>query len=39
VEILYPLKVTRMNVSQDKNPYGLVLAGYVSAPMRLKTYI
>lgn len=39
VEILYPLKVTRMSVSQQNNPYGLVLAGFVSEPVRLKTYI
>lgn len=39
VEILYPLKVVRMNVSQSNNPYGLALAGFVSPPVRLKTYI
>ena len=39
VEILYPLKVTRMNVSQQNNPYGLAIAGFVSEPVRLKTYI
>jgi len=39
VEILYPLKVTRMNISQTNNPYGLVLAGFVSNPIRLKTTI
>jgi integrating conjugative element protein (TIGR03746 family) len=39
VEILYPMKVTRMNVSPQNNPYGLALAGFVSQPIRLKTYI
>jgi integrating conjugative element protein (TIGR03746 family) len=39
VEVLYPLKVTRMNVSPSHNPYGLALAGFVSPPVRLKTYI
>ncbi len=39
VEILYPLKVTRTSVSQANNPYGLVLAGFTSAPIRLKTNI
>lgn len=39
VEILYPLKITRMNVSQQNNPYGLAIAGFVSQPVRLKTYI
>ncbi|MCD6040311.1 MAG: hypothetical protein K0S27_1711 [Gammaproteobacteria bacterium] len=39
VEIMYPLKVTRMNVSPQNNPYGLALAGFVSEPQRQKTYI
>jgi integrating conjugative element protein (TIGR03746 family) len=39
VEILYPLKITRMNASPSNNPYGLALAGFVSPPVRLKTYI
>jgi integrating conjugative element protein (TIGR03746 family) len=39
VEILYPLKVIRMNVSEKFNPYGLVLAGFVSEPQRLKVYV
>lgn len=39
VEILYPIKITRMNASQQNNPYGLAIAGFVSEPMRLKTYI
>ena len=39
VEILYPLKITRMAVSQQNNPYGLAIAGFVSDPVRVKTYI
>ena len=39
VEILYPIKVTRMNISEQDNPYGLVLAGFVNNPIRLKTNI
>lgn len=39
VEIIYPLKVTRINVSPQNNPYGLALAGFVSEPQRQKTYI
>lgn len=39
VEVLYPLKVTRMNISQQNNPYGLAIAGFVTEPVRLKTYI
>jgi integrating conjugative element protein (TIGR03746 family) len=39
VEILYPIKITRMDVSHEANPYGLALAGFVSPPVRLKTYI
>lgn len=38
IEILYPLKVVRVAVSKQ-NPYGLELAGFVSEPIRLKTYI
>jgi integrating conjugative element protein (TIGR03746 family) len=38
VEITYPLKVTRMDVSQRNNPYGLALAGFASEPVRVKTY-
>ena len=33
--IRYPLKITRHDVSPSSNPYGLVLAGYVSPPQRL----
>lgn len=39
VEVLYPLKITRMNISQQNNPYGLAIAGFVTEPVRLKTYI
>jgi integrating conjugative element protein (TIGR03746 family) len=39
VEIIYPLKVTRINTSPKNNPYGLALAGFVSEPQRQKTYI
>jgi hypothetical protein len=39
VEILYPIKVTRLDVSQRYNPYGLALAGFAYEPVRLKTYI
>jgi integrating conjugative element protein (TIGR03746 family) len=39
VDILYPLKITRVNVSPQNNPYGLIIAGFVSEPVRLKTYI
>lgn len=39
VEIVYPIKVTRTNISQQNNPYGLALAGFVSSPQRTKTYI
>ncbi len=39
VEILYPIEVTRMDISQANNPYGLALAGFVSSPQRLKTYV
>ena len=39
VEILYPIKVVRQNVSVENNPYGLALAGFASSPTRLKSYI
>jgi len=39
VEIIYPLKVTRINISPQNNPYGLALAGFVTEPQRQKTYI
>jgi integrating conjugative element protein (TIGR03746 family) len=39
IEIIYPLRVARINVSPQNNPYGLALAGFVSEPERKKTYI
>lgn len=39
VEIIFPLKVTRINISQENNPYGLAIAGFVSEPKRQKIYI
>lgn len=39
IEILYPLKVTSTNISHRNNPYGLVIAGFVSEPKRITTYI
>lgn len=39
VEILYPLKITRREVSHSDNPYGLAIAGFISPPIRGKTYI
>jgi len=39
IEIIYPLRVTRINVSPQNNPYGLALDGFISEPERLQTYI
>jgi integrating conjugative element protein (TIGR03746 family) len=39
VEIIYPIRITRTNVSPQNNPYGLALAGFISEPQRQKTYI
>lgn len=39
VEIIYPLKITRMHVSSHNNPYGLGIAGFISEPKRINTYI
>ena len=39
IEIIYPLKITRINASPQNNPYGLALAGFVAEPQRQKTYI
>lgn len=39
IEVLYPLKITRREVSHQDNPYGLALAGFMSAPVRGKTNI
>lgn len=38
IEMLYPLKVIRWDISGEKNPYGLALDGFISPPVRLKTY-
>lgn len=35
VEILYPLKVTRINLARSINPYGLAIAGFVFEPKRI----
>lgn len=37
IEVLYPLKVTRVQISENANPYGLMLAGFAVPPQRLKT--
>lgn len=37
IDILYPIKVTRMAISEQHNPYGLALAGFVREPERIKT--
>lgn len=39
IDIVYPLKITRVNTSAQNNPYGLAIAGFTSEPKRLKTYI
>lgn len=39
LEIIYPLKVIRTNVSPRNNPYGLAIAGFMSEPKRTNTYI
>lgn len=39
IEILFPLRITRINISPQYNPYGLAIDGFVSEPERLKTYI
>lgn len=39
VEILYTLKITRINISSRNNPYGLAIAGFAAEPKRLMTYI
>ncbi len=39
IEIIYPLRVTRINVSPQNNPYGLALDGFINEPERLQTYI
>lgn len=37
IEMLYPLKAIRWDVSSESNPYGLAIDGFVSPPVRLKT--
>lgn len=37
VEILYPLKITRTEISERNNPFGLVMAGFTRSPLRLNT--
>jgi integrating conjugative element protein (TIGR03746 family) len=39
VDIIYPLRVTRINLSPKDNPYGFAIDGFVSEPQRLTTYI
>ncbi|MAZ39166.1 MAG: TIGR03746 family integrating conjugative element protein [Legionellales bacterium] len=39
IEIEYPLKVVRMQISLSHNPFGLALDGFVSTPKRIKTLI
>jgi integrating conjugative element protein (TIGR03746 family) len=39
IEIIYPLRVTRINESPQNNPYGLALDGFISEPERIQTYI
>ena len=39
ITIVYPLKVTRVNVPSGINPFGLAIAGFVSDPKRIDTYI
>jgi integrating conjugative element protein (TIGR03746 family) len=39
IEVIYPLKITRREVSYQDNPYGLALAGFISPPVRGKTNI
>lgn len=35
INLRYPLKIVRYDVSRDTNPYGLALAGFVGKPKRL----
>lgn len=39
IVVLYPLKITRVNLSPRQNPYGLAIAGFTSEPKRLSAYI
>lgn len=35
IEVLYPLKIVRRDISHSHNPYGLAIAGFVSKPIRV----
>ena len=37
IEMLYPLKAIRWDISTQNNPYGLAIDGYMAPPVRLKT--
>lgn len=39
VLINYPIKVVKIQTSQQLNPYGLAIDGYVTSPKRIKTLI
>lgn len=39
IEVLYPLKAIRWDISSQNNPYGLAIDGFISPPVRLKTNI
>jgi integrating conjugative element protein (TIGR03746 family) len=39
VDVLYPLKVMRVNMATSINPYGLVISGYASEPKRLDSTV
>lgn len=39
LEIIYPLRVTRVNLSPRQNPYSLAIDGFVAEPKRLNTYV
>lgn len=39
IEVLYPLKVTRINIAPSINPYGLAITGFVYGPKRLNSII
>ncbi len=39
IDLLYPLKVIRWDISSEKNPYGLAIDGFLSPPTRLKSTV
>jgi integrating conjugative element protein (TIGR03746 family) len=39
VEIVYPLKIARVNIARSLNPYELAITGFVSEPKRINTLI